>query len=361
MTITAIQHLCRTPDVTLTVVFHSGNQQFHDKLRNIKSISGNLDLVSLDFHSKNLQALRSLISWRKIGYLQGLMKQIHPDVVVVAQGRIEGCSMGLVAAKRAGFRTISYLPMAHAVSVSGRPCAVGLRERINRYFYNLPDEFITINQSARRMLRERGATPNVVVVRNAVEIRPIGELDRQRFREGNGIRGRDYAVAIIGRIQFKQKGQDFALRAINSFRNELRDWRFVFVGEGPDKKRLQAMISRLNLSSQVQLAPWTPNPTDIYAGSDMLLIPSRFEGVPLVMLEAMAYRLPIVATNVDGMAEFLPSEWLFSFGDQKGLIDTLLRVRIRNNSDDLDLNRNQVLQEFTPERFSAEFSSAVFG
>lgn len=359
MTIEGVRHLCQKSNLAVTFAFYSGNQRLYEKLQAIKSSSGNLALVPLNYSARNLQALRSLISWRKVQHIKSLMRHINPDIVVVSQGRIEGSSMGLLAAKRAGYRTISYLPVAHPVSVSGRPFSVWIREMINGYFYRLPDRIITISESARRMLQERNATPNVVVVPNAVETQPIQELDRHRFREAHGIESDEYVVATIGRIQFSHKGQDFAVKAIARFRDELRSYKFVFVGQGPDQSRLKAMIAGFGLSEKVKVAPWTPNPTEIYAGVDMVMIPSRFEGVPLVMLEAMAYGLPIVATNVDGMADLLPSGWLFPFGDCRALIDRLLSVSNSNNSGVLESHQKKIANEFTNEKFCTRLSAAV--
>jgi glycosyltransferase involved in cell wall biosynthesis len=361
MTAEAAACLCRDPKLSLSFAFYLGNKKLHEKLKSIRCSAGNLAIFPLPFKPKSLPAVRSLISWRQTRHIQRLMKRINPDVVVISHGRIEGSSTGLLAAKRSGFRTISYLPMAHTVAMSGRPFAVWIREMIDSYFYRLPDKFITISESARHMLRERGATSNVVVVRNAVEVQPIAESDRMQFRNAHGIGTDQYAVAIIGRIHFRQKGQDFALKTIDSFRDKLPDYRFVFIGDGPDAERFRAMVAKFNLTREVKLVPWTQNPTQIYAGVDMLLIPSRFEGVPLVMLEAMAYRLPIVATNVDGMADFLPPDWLFPFGNGAALIDTLLRVRESDNSHILELHRNQVMSEFSPQKFSTDFSSAICG
>ena len=360
MTIEAVRHLCQDPKLTVSFAFYSGNNRLQEKLEAIQTASGNLALLPFNFRAERLQAFRSLISWRKIEQIQSLMKQIDPHVVVVSQGRIEGGSMGLLAAKRAGYHTISYLPVAHPVSVSGRPFAVWIREMVNGYFYRLPDKIITISESSRRMLRERDATPNVVVVPNAVETPPIQELDRQRFREAQGIVKDEYLIATIGRIQFKDKGQDFAIKAIARFRNKIEGCKFVFVGEGPDEHKLKEMIDNFDLSRQVKIVPWTPNPTEVYAGSDMLLIPSRFEGVPLVMLEAMAYGLPIVATNVDGMADLLPPHWLFPAGDCGALMETLLRVRKSDNSSVLERHRNQVASDFTAQKFCMQFSAAVY-
>jgi glycosyltransferase involved in cell wall biosynthesis len=359
MTIKAIGHLCQQGGLTVTIAFYPGNVLFKAQLESIQRSTRNLSLVSLKSSSKSLQALRSLISWRKVRRIKLLMRRVSPDVVVVSQGRIEGSSMGLLAAKRAGYRTISYLPVAHPVAVSGKPFAVWIREVINGYFYRLPDKIVTISQSARRMLGERGATPNVVVVPNAVEARPIQESDRQDFRKTHSLTADQYVVATIGRIQFRDKGQDFALRAIARFRHELRDYQFIFVGQGPDENRLKAIILDYDLSDHVKLIPWTTNPAKVYAGIDMLLIPSRFEGVPLVMLEAMLYKLPIIASDRDGMAEFLPREWLFPYGDGAALVDTLRQVREKQHSDLLETHRLRVLREFSTEQFCANIRDAI--
>lgn len=360
MTVKAVGHLCLQANLRVTFAFYRGNRLLTEKLELIKASSQNLDLLPLDDKGRTLQAVRSLISWRKVRRLTSLMRQVNPDVVIVAQGRIEGGTMGLLAAKRAGYRTLSYLPVAHPVSVSGLPFAIWIREKINRYFYRLPDKIITISESAQRMLRERGATPNVVVVPNAVEVPPIDTLDRQTVRQAHGLANEDYVVATIGRIHFRDKGQDFALTAIARFRDRLGGCKFIFVGEGPDQDALKRMIANLHLSERVRIIPWTPNPAEIYAAIDMLMIPSRHEGVPLVMLEAMAYGLPIVATNVDGMADLLPPDWLFPFGDCRELVDTLARVSKSTNPTLLESHRNKIKMEFTNQKFGLNLRAAVF-
>jgi glycosyltransferase involved in cell wall biosynthesis len=359
MTAEAIRCLCRN-DVQVSALFCEGNTRFGVTLAEIAASTGKLQQFPLPakFKTRHLAAFRSLISVRKIDYLQRLMKQINPDVVIVSQGRIEGSSLGLLAAKRAGFRTISYLPMAHPVSVSGKPVAVRLREMVNGYFYRMPDKFITISESARTMLQGHGAR-EVVVVPNGIEVKSLARFDRERFREEHQIGEKEYAVGTIGRIDFRQKGQDFAVEAIGRFRRQLDGYRFVFVGEGPGEQKLKAMILKANLSQLIQVLPWRPDPSKIYAGLDMLMIPSRFEGVPLVMLEAMSYSLPIIATNTDAMAELLPHNWLFEFGDHQALFDRLVQVRHADNSEQLALHWKKIAEEFSCARFCSSMTAAV--
>ena len=253
--------------------------------------------------------------------------------------------MGLLAAKRAGFPTISYLPMAHPLSVSGKPVALRFREMVNGYLYRTPDRFITISESARGMLLERGAR-DVLVVPNTITSKPLLPSDREKFREKHGIRTEQYLVGVIGRIDFRQKGQDFALEAISRFRQQLCAYKFLFVGDGPDTKKLEAMIMKTNLSEVAQVLPWDDDLGKLYAALDMLLIPSRFEGVPLVMLEAMFHKLPIIASNVDAMAEFLPQSWLFRFGDHQALFDRLKNITNVDNSNVFGIAPKTRLRKF---------------
>jgi glycosyltransferase involved in cell wall biosynthesis len=359
MTLKAVRCLCQGDRFRVSAVFYEGNHRLCSAFTEIADLTGNLTLVPLKFKSKSLQAFRSLISMRKVEQIKGVMKRINPDVVVVSQGRIEGGSLGLLAAKRAGLRTISYIPVAHALSVSGKPFGLGLREMVNRYFYRLPDKFITISESSKRMLFERGVTRTVVVVPNGIEVKVMVKPDRPAFRERHGIGPEEYVVGVIGRIDFRQKGQDFALEAASRFRHCLQGYRLVFVGEGPDEQKLRTMIVNRGLSQITDVLPWCDNPERVYAGLDMLLIPSRFEGVPLVMLEGMSYGLPIVASNSDGMAECLPQNWLFPFGDHQALLDRIVRVRNSDNKVLLDHNRARIDEEFTTAKFCANIAAAI--
>ena len=77
------------------------------------------------------------------------------------------------------------------------------------------------------------------------------------------------------------------------------------------------------------------------------------------MLEAMYYSLPIVASNVDGMAEVLPKEWLFKFGDSNSLIETMLRIKHKDNTEALSKNKSLILTQFNFERFGENFYKAI--
>jgi len=204
MTVEAVDYLCRRNGLEVSFAYYERNLRLSERLENIKNSTGNLRLIPIPFRSRSLQAVRTLFNRGQVRRIEALIRENEPELVIVAQGRIEAGSAGLLAAKRVGIRTISYIPMAHSVSVSGKLIAVKLRDVLNRYFYQLPDRFITISISAREMLRARGAKADIIVVPNGIEPINIQESDRKGFRMAHGIMESEYAVAVIGRIEFRR-------------------------------------------------------------------------------------------------------------------------------------------------------------
>jgi glycosyltransferase involved in cell wall biosynthesis len=95
----------------------------------------------------------------------------------------------------------------------------------------------------------------------------------------------------------------------------LRQLEFRFVGEGPYKPVLEAArVADPDLSPHIILEGWRPAAVAM-SGCDVLFLPSRFEGVPLVMLEAMALGRPVVASDLPGTREYLPADCLFPVGN----------------------------------------------
>jgi glycosyltransferase involved in cell wall biosynthesis len=362
MTLRGIKSLVSRQGLDVCAMCYTGNIRFMEKLEELKSKAKNLTLQPLEFRSRSLQNLRSLLIPGSVRPIQSLMSQATPNVVVVSQGRIEIGSAGLLAAKRAGLRTISYIPLAHSVSVAGRKvAAVQLREAVNRHFYSLPDKFVTISEGVRQMLLARGVRSEITVVPNCIERIEIRESAREEFRKQHALKREDYVVGIVGRIIFHQKAQDFVLESITHYREALRDFKFLFIGDGRDEEKLRRTIVEKHLEEIALVLPWSATPGQAYAGIDMLLIPSNFEGVPLVMLEAMSCRLRIVASNVDGMAEYLPKDWLFRQGNSGELVKALFRVREQEVSGLLEANMKRVLDECDVNKFGVRFADAVLG
>lgn len=78
------------------------------------------------------------------------------------------------------------------------------------------------------------------------------------------------------------------------------DWSLDIWGNGPLKAKLQVEIDKLNLVGKVELCGVTNNLSEIYPESSLFVLPSRYEGFPLVLVEAMSYGLPCIGFNISG-------------------------------------------------------------
>ena len=107
-------------------------------------------------------------------------------------------------------------------------------------------------------------------------------------------------VGAVGRLD-RQKGLDVLVRAVA----ELPDVQLVLVGDGPERTALEQLGRDLGLGTRLHITGWVEDPRSWLAGLDVMALPSRFEGLPLVLLEAMHAGLPVVATGVGSIPDAL--------------------------------------------------------
>lgn len=127
-------------------------------------------------------------------------------------------------------------------------------------------------------------------------------------------------VLAVGRLH-EQKGFDLLLRAWQTIETAHPDWTLRIVGEGPRRGELEQQIDRLSLQ-RVTLAGRTENVAREYAAAKLFVLSSRYEGLPLALIEAMWCGLPCVAFDCPhGPAELLAAErgWLVTAGDADAL------------------------------------------
>ncbi|WP_243404603.1 glycosyltransferase family 4 protein [Serratia liquefaciens] len=115
----------------------------------------------------------------------------------------------------------------------------------------------------------------------------------------------------MGRVQFHQKGHNILVNALAG----IKAYKIVLhiVGDGPDLHNLRMMEDQLPSNVSLIFYGWASDSWGIARDKniDLLVIPSFFEGVPLVMLEAMERNVPIIAAARDGMLDYLPVESLY--------------------------------------------------
>ena len=141
-----------------------------------------------------------------------------------------------------------------------------------------------------------------------------------------GARDRPLVIGAMGRLH-KQKGFDLLIQAVPKILSRHPAARFLIAGEGPEKKRLQSLIKRLKLNS-VEL-PGLAGSADFISALDIFVLSSRWEGMPNVVLEAMAQGVPVAAARVGGVTDLIEDGkegLLFASGDVDAMADACARL-----------------------------------
>lgn len=110
--------------------------------------------------------------------------------------------------------------------------------------------------------------------------------------------------ACVGRLHPPSKGQDILLEALAMPSWRKRSWRLSLYGDGPMKDCLRRMAANMGIGNRVELAGFA-SVENIWATNHVLVMPSRYEGLPLSMVEAMLCGRPVIATDVAGHAEIV--------------------------------------------------------
>lgn len=131
-------------------------------------------------------------------------------------------------------------------------------------------------------------------------------------------------ILSVGRLDI-QKDYFTLLRAFTAL-SESRPARLLILGEGPDRDRLTALARRLGIAERVDMPGFVSNPLACMARAQVFVLSSRFEGLPTVLIEAMACGVPVVSTDCAGAGEILEGgKWgrLSPVGDPRALARTI--------------------------------------
>ncbi|MGD1223906.1 glycosyltransferase family 4 protein [Streptomyces krungchingensis] len=165
---------------------------------------------------------------------------------------------------------------------------------------------VCVSEAERRTGVRAGVHAQWQVIPNGVDTARFRPADARAARAGlpllagAGVDPPAPVVVCVGRL-CRQKGQDVLLEAWSSVLREIPGARLVLVGDGPDAATLRtaAPDGVLFAGAAADTVPW-------YSAADLVVLPSRWEGMALVPLEAMACGRPVLVTDVDGARESLP-------------------------------------------------------
>ena len=280
------------------------------------------------------------------------------DTVLLLHGRIENLATPMLWLPRS-LDVVSYVPMAHTGAEMGRAAASAfLADTVKRVYYQRPRRYIVPSRAVAAQVRRAGGQAPIYVVENVPPARrwTSGRL-QARLELGQPP---DARIALfMGRFDLHQKGLDRLLRDLSRSAGELGAWRFLFVGEGHGLAELRAILQTGAIQGEV--VEWTKQPAAYLSASDILLLPSRYEGVPLVMLEALQQNVPILASDIDVFRTYLPPAALHDFSQPVDLAATLGRLTSPGELRAYQDHATSLLRRLDVRTSRSRFMSAVLG
>jgi glycosyltransferase involved in cell wall biosynthesis len=224
---------------------------------------------------------------------------------------------GLMAARKLRARLVATCHNWPDPSLLSRLYAV-LDRRVMRRF----DRAIAVSESVQTLLLRAGVA-RACVVENGVD---CSRFEHPSSRDISIRLAFKRVVGFAGRLVPEKGGQTLlhAARAVVAQRPETG---FVLVGDGPCRPELEALARRLRIGSNVVFAGFRSDMPNVYAALDVFVLPSFVEAMPMCVLEAMAARVPVIATPVGGVSRAIvdgESGLLVPAGDEHALSVAIL-------------------------------------
>jgi sugar transferase (PEP-CTERM/EpsH1 system associated) len=253
------------------------------------------------------------------GQLRSLFLELGPDVVHTHQ--IGALFYAGPAAHRAGVPVVVHTEHGrHYEERRTRWLGRLAGRRAARFFCVSAD--IAAAAEAYRIVRRR----KLHVVPNGIDTHRFCDRgDGHPVRTALGIPPGSPLIGTVGRL-CEVKRQDLLIRAFRQVRARLADAHLLLVGDGPWMGRLRELVASLGLTDRVHFAGYQPQPAPYLQAMDVFALTSQSEGMPLVVLEAWAAGVPVVATRVGGLPELVEDEQtgiLVDFGDEAVLAHAL--------------------------------------
>jgi len=203
---------------------------------------------------------------------------------------------------------------------------------VDRIAGRFVDRYIAVSEANAQYLETTKRVParKIVTIQNGCD---LDKFDPERakpleLKKQLGFAPDDPVLVVGARLE-PQKGHRVLIEALPLIRAHFRNVRLVCAGDGSLRNELERLVDTLQLEQAVRFVGHQPVIADWLALGDIIVLPSFFEGLPLIAIEALAAGRPVVASAVDGTVEVVINETTgltVSPGDARALADAILRL-----------------------------------
>lgn len=339
----------------VTVLFFYDRDDLHEKW--VKTYPFEIqNLEAFDKKAGGLQSLPKLLSgllklWR-------ILKQGKFDAIITFthDSNVLGLPLAWLAGIRARVGT-------HLGEIRGMS---KWRESLHTFLVNsgIIQTLVASSARTRNNSIEVGVRPQrITTIYNAIMPFDVAHIDREAVRQQIGLKKNEVFFLAVGRLVY-EKGHEFLIEAMATVIKE--DSRAIagICGAGPLHAQLQSQIERLGLQNKVKLLGQWDSIPEILAAADVFVLPSRWEGLPMALLEGMMAGLPVIATRVEGVDEVVqPGEHglLVPLESPAELAQAILQL-LRSPADRQRMGaaaRERVLGSYTTDRMCEAYLQVI--
>ncbi len=266
---------------------------------------------------------------RVIRSLLRTVRDIAPDVLH-SHGYKADILLGFLPRRARG----PMLTTLHGWTAGGKVDALWLYEQVDRISLRMIDAVVVVAAPMLQLAALRHIAPHRLhLIENGIPPR----TERQEELAARGVAAvpseltafmaRQPTVVAIGRLS-REKGMDILLEAFAQARSQ-RPFQLLIVGEGPERTALQQRAQQLNLAGTVRISGYLEGADRLLEHAAGFVMSSLTEGMPLVLLEALQWQVPILATRVGAIPQLLdgvPRGELAAPGDARALAAGLERM-----------------------------------
>ena len=229
-----------------------------------------------------------------ISKMRKIIKAYQPDVIHTHRYVLPYAFLASMGFKAKRVHTVHNVAQKEQTKVGKN-----INRVLFRYFNVVP---VALSKEIQRTIQEVYGLPDnrIPVVFNGID------LSRCIVKESYA-RKDTFTVLHIGRFM-DVKNHELLLRSFARFKGQHSDARLQLLGDGELKENMMQLAGQLNITDAVEFAGLQSNVYPWLHNADVFILPSKFEGMPMTLIEAMGTGLPIIASNVGGLPDMLSSQ-----------------------------------------------------
>ncbi|WP_300438028.1 glycosyltransferase [Christiangramia sp.] len=289
---------------------------------------------SPNIENLNASGFTDIGSWRKISKI---IKHFNPDIIQANSG--DTLKFLIISKIIFGWKVPVVFRNASEV---GRYIKSYKQKVFNKFLYKNVDRVISVSEASKNDILS-----NFPFLKDKVEVIPVG------LEMGNPIKEFIYEPVIhkhivhVGGFSFEKNHKGL----ISIFKRVLDicpNTQLHLIGDGPLKNEIMNEIRKSGIAENINFHGFVDNPLDYIASADLLVLPSKIEGLPGVLLEAMYCKTPVIAYAVGGISEIVNKNtgYLIKYGKEQLFTDTIVNSLKKDNQCIINAAFDKVTKEF---------------